>query len=321
MPKHSVITSFLGQTKDRFHEYNENKTLEEKFQMIADLDGITGAEVVFPYEADDAEELKDLKSRYGVDLSAVNVNVKAEPEFRNGGLTSPVQSIREKAVQFIKDAKDFARKVGADKVTCCPLADGYEFNFQTDYTRAWEYLVQTFREAGRYAPEIPLFIEYKPKETRGKCFLDSAAKTLCLIKDIGMPTNLGITLDIGHSIYGNENPAEALSLIVHNNIPYYVHANDNDATWDWDYMVGSKNFLLFAEFVYYLQRYNYTDFITADASPTRWDIKAFFEANARWTEKIWNRMAQIDAQKLDALMQGDDFMTTWSYIEQEIVRI
>ena len=27
-PKHSVITSFLSRTRDRFHEYNEPKTLE-----------------------------------------------------------------------------------------------------------------------------------------------------------------------------------------------------------------------------------------------------------------------------------------------------
>ena len=49
--KNAVISSFLGKTKDRFHEYNEEKTLEEKFKMIADMEGVDGAEVVFPYEA------------------------------------------------------------------------------------------------------------------------------------------------------------------------------------------------------------------------------------------------------------------------------
>ena len=320
VPKHSVITSFLGRTKDRFHEYNEERSLEEKFIMVSQLDGIEAAEVVFPYEVNSADELNQLKSKYNVGLSAVNVNVKAEPEFRNGGLTSPVQSIRKRAVQFIKDAKDFAQQVGADKVTCCPLADGYEFNFQVDYIESWRYLIETFGEAGSYKPEIRLFIEYKPKETRGKCFLDSAAKTLCLIKDIGI-SNLGITLDLGHSIYGNENPAEALSLIVHNGVPYYIHANDNDGTWDWDYMVGSKHFLLFVEFVYYLQEFNYTDYITADASPTRFEIKSFFEANARWIDKIWNLLERIDRETLDELIHGSDFMETWKYIEEKVLRL
>ncbi len=320
MPKHSVITSFLSKTKDRFHEYNEEKTLEEKFQMISQLEGIEAAEVVFPYEVSSVDELNHLKEKYKTGLSAVNVNVKAEPEFRNGGLTSTVKSIREKAVQFIKDAKDFARQVGADKVTCCPLADGYEFSFQTDYGESWRYLVETFGEAGSYRPEIPLFIEYKPKETRGKCFLDSAAKTLCLIKDIGIP-NLGITVDIGHSIYGNENPAEAISLIAHNGIPFYVHSNDNDGTWDWDYMVASKNFLTFVEFIYYLQKFGYEDYITSDSSPTRFDIKSFFEANVRWTNRIWQLLEEIDKNTFDKLIRGDNFMETWRYIEEEIFRL
>jgi len=317
MPRHAVITSFLSKTKDRFHEYNEDKSLEEKFEMIADLEGIEAAEVVFPYEVNSVDELNQLKAKYHVGLSAVNVNVKAEPEFRNGGLTSSAESTRKRAVQFIKDSKDFAQQVGADKVTCCPLGDGYEFSFQTDYAQSWKYLVETFGEAGSYRPEITLFIEYKPKETRGRCFLDTAAKTLCLIKDIGIP-NLGITLDLGHSIYGNENPAEALSLIAHNEVPYYIHANDNDGTWDWDYMVGSKHFLLFVEFVYYLQKFNYTDYITADASPTRFDIKPFFEANARWTDKIWKMVERIDKKALEELIHGDNFMDTWKFIEEEV---
>jgi len=222
--------------------------------------------------------------------------------------------------QFIKDAKDFAEQVGADKVTCCPLGDGYEFSFQTDYVKSWRRLIETFGEASTHNPAIILFIEYKPKETRGRCFLDTAAKTLCLIKEIGVP-NLGITLDFGHSVYANENPAEALALIHHNRVPYYIHANDNDGTWDWDYMAGSKHFLLLVEFIYYLQKFNYTDYIAADASPTRFEMKSFFEANTRWIDKIWALLEKIDKEALDKLIHGGNFMETWKYIEEEIFRL
>ena len=43
-----------------------------------------------------------------------------------------------------------AAGIGADKVTCCPLGDGYEFSFQYDYARTWKYLVDTFGEAGLF---------------------------------------------------------------------------------------------------------------------------------------------------------------------------
>jgi xylose isomerase len=121
--KQAAISSFLSKTKDRFHEYNEDKTLEERFKIVSEIEGMDGMELVFPYEVNNSDELKILTAKYKINIAAINVNVKAEPEFRNGGLTSNKKEIRAKAVQFIKDAKDFAKKVGANKVTCCPLGD------------------------------------------------------------------------------------------------------------------------------------------------------------------------------------------------------
>ncbi len=315
--KNAVITSFLGKTQDRFHEYNEEKTLEEKFEMISEMEYIEGAEVVYPYEVKNPELLKKLMAEYQVEIAAVNVNVKAEPEFLNGGLTAPKKEIRDKAVRFIKEAKDFAKEAGADKVTCCPLADGYEFSFQTDYARAWQHLVETFGEAGSYLKEIPLFIEYKPSETRGRCYLDNASKTICLLNNIGIK-EMGVTVDFGHSIYGDENPAEAITLLAENDIPYYIHINDNDGKWDWDYFVGTKHMLSYIEFIYYLKKYNYSDYLTSDTSPTRWDIKKTFEINGKMTEKIYQKLDNIDIQKIKKQIDKEDYLETWEFICESI---
>ena len=314
--KNAVITSFLGKTKDRFHEYNEEKTLEEKFKMISEMDYIDGAEVVFPYEVNDPKKLKKLMKKYKVNIAAINVNVKAEPEFLNGGVTSNKKEVRKKAIQFIKDTKDFAKAVGADKVTCCPLGDGYEFNFQTDYAKTWQYLVESFGEAGGYLKEIPLFIEYKPSETRGRCFIDTASKALCLLNKIGIK-DMGVTVDFGHSIYGNENPAEVITLLEENDTPYYIHINDNDGQWDWDYFVGTKHILSYIEFIYYLKRYNYNDYFTSDTSPTRWDIKRTFEINGKMTNQIYNKLEEIDLDRFRAQMTEDDYLDTWEFICEE----
>ena len=204
--KSALITAFVGKTKDRFHEYNTDKTVEEKFELVSQMEGMSGVEIIFPYEISDAQKLKELLTKYRLGVAAVNVNVKAEPEFRNGGLTSTKEEVRQNAVTFIKKAKDFAKAVGANKVTCCPLGDGYEFSFQSNYATMWKYLVETIGEAADYKRDIPLFIEYKPSETRGRCFVDTAAKTLCLFNDI-QNKDMGVTLDFGHSMYGQENPA------------------------------------------------------------------------------------------------------------------
>ena len=317
MLKMAIITGFLSKTKDRFHEYNKPLALEQKFKLMAEIDGYDGVEIVYPYEVSDPEKTKSLLIKHGLNVAAINVNVKAEPEFRNGGLTSHDKAVRDKAVAFIKDAKNFAAAVGADKVTCCPLGDGYEFSFQYDYAQTWKYLVETFGEAGSHNPEIPLFVEYKPSETRGHCFIDTAAKALCLLNDI-QNKNMGVTLDFGHSMYGNENPAEAFVMLAESAYKCYVHINDNDGKWDWDYFCGTKHFLEYVEFIYYLKKYGYNDYLTSDTSPTRWDIKGTFEANSRLTNKIWQKLDQIDGRSLDRLITKSNYLETWKYIEENI---
>jgi xylose isomerase len=319
-PKFALITAFVSKTKDRFHDYNVDKSLAERLEMVSQMEGMSGVEVIFPYETNDAALLKSLLTKYHLGIAAINVNVKAEPEFRNGGLTSTDPAVRRKAVQFIKDAKDFAKNVGADKVTCCPLGDGYEFAFQCDYAQMWKFLIETFGEAGSYKPEIPLFIEYKPSETRTHCFVDTASKALCLLNDISIK-EMGVTIDYGHSKYGQENPADTVSLLANSRYPYYIHINDNNGRWDWDFMVASHNFLEYVEFIYYVQECGYNDYLTSDTSPTRWDIRGTFEANARMTRKIWERLNGLDRVEFARLIRGGDFLKTWKFIEANIFKL
>ena len=315
--KLAVITGFLGKTKDRFHEYNESLDLDAKFKLLASIPGYSGVEVVHPYEVPSAGELKSLLAKHRLSVAAINVNVKAEPEFRSGGLTSSDPGIRAKAVRFIKEAKDYAAAVGADKVTCCPLGDGYEFSFQYDYAAAWRQLVDAFAEAAAHRPEVTLFVEYKPSETRGRCFVDSAAKTLCLIRDAGTK-GLGVTLDFGHSVYGGENAAEAASLVHSSGVPLYIHINDNDGKWDWDYFCGTKHYLEYVEFLWYLRRIGYDGWYTSDTSPTRWDVAGTFEANARLSGRIEKLLDRLDSKALEARMGGPGYLETWKLLETEV---
>ena len=318
MPKYSVITGFLGQTKDRFHTYNEERDLDEKLAAVTEIPGYSGVEVVYPYETKDAAVLSSLLAKHKLELSAVNVNVKGEPEFVAGGITSPKKEVRQKAIRFIKEAKDFAAAVGVNRVTCCPLGDGFEFPFQTDYRTAWKHLCDAFGEGAAHRPEVILHIEYKPKETRRHCFVNRAADTLCLIHDIGT-RNLGVTIDYGHSIYAGEHPAQALSMLHDSGHPYYIHINDNDKTWDWDFFTGSHTLLEYVEFVYYMKELGYDDYVTSDTHPTRWDMKRMFAINARLTDKIWNLLDRVGMDAVRTLIDNEDYPTTWQFIEERLL--
>lgn len=314
--KYSVISSFLGSSRDRFHEYNKPLTLAEKFEAASQIEGNNAVECVFPYEASDVEETLALMKKYNLGISAVNVNIKAEPEFKMGGITSEDPAVRAKAISFMKKGKEFAKALGTDRIQVCPLGDGYEFGFEADYGKTWQYLIEAFTEAADYLPEITTYIEYKPSETRGKCFLDTAAKTALLIKETGRK-NIGVTLDFGHSVYGGNNPAEELSLLHSTGIPYYIHINDNDGKWDWDYFTASKHVIEYLEFVYYLRKFGYDGYLVSDTSPTRTGIRSTFEANVRITEKF---IAIADSLSFEEAKKSGDYMDIWHEVENKLFR-
>ena len=115
--KHAIITSFLGKLRDRFCEYQEPLSLEQKLQKMAQIPGVTGAEIVHPYEVEAVNTVLAYLKRLNLQISAINVNIKGDPVFGNGSLCSPDPAIRGKAVDMMKAAKDYALAVGADKVT------------------------------------------------------------------------------------------------------------------------------------------------------------------------------------------------------------
>jgi sugar phosphate isomerase/epimerase len=314
--KHAIITAFLGLLRDRFCEYQEPRTLEQKLDIMRSIPGVSGAEVVYPYEVPEADALLALLARTGLEVAAVNVNIKGDREFASGSLTSPDPAIRARAVDFMKRAKDYAHAIGADKVTCCPLSDGYDYAFHTHYLRAWERMVDCVKEAAAHRPELPLFMEYKPSETRVHCTLDSAAKAILLCDAVG--ANVGITIDTGHSIYGGETPAEALAHVALSGHPYYVHVNDNNGKWDWDLMVGTCNLWSYVEFLFYLKELGYDGWITSDTSPVRQDAVETFAFNVRMTDRIWRWLDRIDRGFVRDHLEKHEFMPIMKMLEGEL---
>ena len=315
--KQAIITAFLGRLRDRFCEYQEPLTIEQKLETMGRIPGVAGAEVVFPYEVEPSPaQMRAHLDRCKLEVSAVNVNVKGDPDFVYGSLSSPDPKVRAKAVEFIKGAKDYAVAIGADKVTCCPLSDGYDYSFHTHYLKAWERMVETVREAASHQPRIPLFMEYKPSETRVHCLLDSGAKTILLADAVGTG-NVGVTIDIGHSMYGGETPAEALALVAMSGHPYYVHINDNNGRWDWDLMVATCNLWSYLEFLYYLKELGYDGWITSDTSPVRQDAIETFAFNIRFTRRLWDWLGNADREFIRRNLEQHQFMPILKMLEQQ----
>lgn len=318
--KQSIITAFLGKTQDRFSEYQEPTTLKERLELVHKIPGVTGIEIVYPYETEGAAETKQMMDNYGLEFAAVNANIKKEPKWVPGALSRNDPSLRKGAIQIIKEAKDYAKAVGAPLVTCCPLSDGYDNLFQVDYPKAWRNMIEAVAEAADYLPEIPLFLEYKINETRVHCQLDNCAKTILLLKEVGSKAT-GVTIDFGHSLLAKENPAQVLALCEESDVDYYLHTNDNDYNFDWDLIAGSRNLLHTVEFLFYAKEFGYDKFFTADASPRIFDMLGFFTLHAEMNLAIWNLVEKLDRAKYRRLMAEEKYMDLMQLVKKEIYRL
>ena len=318
--KQSIITSFLSRTQDRFSAYQEPTTLEERLNLVKKIKGVGGIEIVYPYETGDALETKQLVEANGLEFAAVNANIKKETKWVPGALSRPQEELRKGAIQIIREAKDYAKQVGAPLVTCCPLSDGYDNLFQVDYEKAWHHMIESVAEAADYMPEIPLFLEYKINETRVHCQLDNCAKTILLLKEVGNPAT-GVTIDFGHSLLAKENPAQVLALCEAGGIDYYLHTNDNDWNFDWDLIGASRNFLHTVEFLFYAKEFGYDKYFTADASPRIFDMIGFFTQHVEMNLAIWNLVEKLDRKKYRTLMEEEQHMDLMTLVRKEIYRL
>jgi len=318
--KQSIITAFLGKTQDRFSEYQDSTELKQRLELVKQIEGVSGIEIVFPYETGDPAETKVLMREMGLEFAAVNANIKKEPKFVPGALSRPQADLRGEAVDIIKKAKDYAKAVGAPLVTCCPLSDGYDNLFQVDYPKAWKYMIDSVAEAADYLPEIPLFLEYKINETRVHCHLDTCAKTIVLLKEVQNAAT-GITIDFGHSLLAKENPAQVLALCEQSGIDYYLHTNDNDWNFDWDLIGGSRNFLHTVEFFFYAKEFGYDKFFTTDASPRIFDMIGFFSEHMEINRAIWNLVDKLDREKYRAMMHEEKHMDLMKLVRKEIYKL
>jgi xylose isomerase len=316
--KQAIITGFMGKLKDRFCEYHETRTPEEKIAAVAQVKGAKGVEIVYPYELQALDVIKKALKKYHLGVAAVNVNIKGESDFVKGSSSVNSKKLRNKAIQFICEGMDVAAKLGTDKVTCCPLSDGYDYLFQVDYQQAWKNMVSTFKEAARHRKDIRLFLEYKGSETRVNCYLDTAAKTICMILDIN-ESNLGITIDVGHSLMVGETVAESICLAQSSGIPYYIHINDNNRKWDWDLIPATRNLWDYLEMLFYLKKFNYRGWVTSDMSPVRLDPIKAFERTIATTQKAIKIVNRLDSKKLFSMMREGKTLETLKWLEDQVL--
>ena len=314
MNKLAVISGFLGASKNRYMTYQENCSLEEKLKKMEQIKGVSGLEFCYPEDFGDVELLKELIEKYRVEISAVNFRCRRTGTWQRGSFTSASEVERRELVEDFKRCIDVVRLLGVSKITTCPLNEGHDYLFEIDYDHAYSYLVETMREVADYAGDIKICVEYKWNDPRGRCLLGSAGEALAFCSEVGR-SNVGLTVDFGHSIQAHERPAQALVMTWRAGRLFHVHLNDNDKYWDWDMIPGAYNMWDMVEFVYYLKnKVKYTDWISYDVMPKEINTVDTFNTVIEITNKMFELAERLDQQKIEELLKDRNPAKTLPYL-------
>lgn len=301
--KNSILMGTIGGYRDRFHQYQIDRSFEERIEIAKKIPRTDGVEPVFPQDlGHNGSGVAPLKES-GLAVSAVNVNVKSEEKFKNGSFTNPDSGIRKESVSYVKTSMDMAADFGAEMITVCPLIDGWDYSFQADHIQQWRWMIEAFGEAADHRKDVKVSIEYKAFESKNRIILPSMGRTLHFCDRVGAD-NLGVTMDVGHALIAGETPASEIAVASEAGRLFYIHFNDNDRGADWDMLPASVNLWETLEALHYMRRIGYDGWVAYDVFTRSGDNAEAIANTFEIMEDLDILLDKIGEQKIRDVIAG-----------------
>jgi xylose isomerase len=297
----------FGQFVDRYatDAYGPPVTTLEAIRRAGEVGSLVALDINYPFEPGvTTKHVKAELERANLRAIAITPAIYTK-KYCRGAFTNPDPNVRRDLIQMCKDAIPVARELGADYVKFWPGQDGYDYPFQSDYMELWDLTVDGIREVAGSDKSMNFAIEYKAKEPRVRLTLSSAARTLRAIDATGLG-NIGIVMDLGHSLLGGETPAEELQLISRAGRLRSVEVNDNWRGWDDDLAFGSVHLLEALEFMLAVRRINWKGPILLDQFPFREDPVAAARRSIEMIQLIDEKVDRLDLNHLRELQTRQD---------------
>jgi len=293
--------------EDRFvvKGYREGIPFLDAIDEFANIKGIT-AVPTFALKGDELTAFKKKLDNNGFITGTVCPDTYLIAEQKLGTFTSRDPELRRKYIELTKEAMDCCAELGGYNILMWMAHDGYDYAFEDDYTIKWNWMMDAFAEVAEYNPDIDIVIEYKTKEPRTHQHINTVGTAVAMCEKINKP-NLGVVVDLGHSLFAGENPAEAVELAHLYGRMFDVHLNDNYRSWDDDLLLGSVHFWETLEFFYALERVSYEGMFVIDIWPSRINgVQALEESVERiyWFKELANKLME-NKDFAEARAQGE----------------
>lgn len=311
----------FGRFVDRYATdgYGPDVPMTEAIRRAGQVGGIEAIDLNFPFWGPDVRlgEIRSTLEETEIRAAAITPDIYSG-EFVRGAFTNPDVKTRQRAVDVVARATEVAHELGADYVKLWPGQDGFDYPFQADHRALWELAVGGVRSVAVAHPDMKFAIEYKPKEPRVHIVFSDAARTLLAIDEIGLD-NLGILLDVGHSLYAGESPAEAVQLILNRDRLLGIDFNDNFRSWDDDLAVGSVHFVETLEFLLALRRHGWDGIWRLDQFPFREDPVEAARASIRVLRAMNRLLDRIDLDRLRVVQEEQDGLAAQRLVHEALL--
>ncbi|WET75596.1 MULTISPECIES: sugar phosphate isomerase/epimerase family protein [Rhizobium] len=288
-------------------------------ERAARVKGLTDLDLNYPDHvtenpAEIARKLGDL----GLSVNGFAMRYYTSPAFKLGAFTHPDAAVRREAIDLTKSGIDAAREAGTNLMTIWLGQDGFDYAFQADYKRLWQHEIDGIREVCAHDPDCLISIEYKPNEPRSFSLMPDAATTLLAIKEVGAK-NLGVTLDLAHMLYADEQPAFAAALITRHSRILGVHLNDGYAKRDDGLMVGAIHMTQTIELLRQIRRDGYAGAIYFDTFPdlTGLDPVRECEVNIKTVQRMLKVVDRLEQDnRLSSAIDRQDAVSTQAIVHE-----
>lgn len=279
-------------------------TMEEMLELASGVEELDGLELVGNWHVNDdnIKTIGEMLGDKGLEICMLVPDLWTQAKWGRGSLASPDRSTRLEAIDEVKKVMDWAYELGCPYVDVWPGQDGYDYPLQADYIESWKWLCDGLAECAQHQPKVKLLVEYKLKEPRTHCFVNSSARLLLLLERV---PNVGGLLDVGHALAGQENMAESACLLASYGKLDYLHFNDNYRYWDDDMMPCSVHLIEYIELVYWLRRLNYEGWLTLDIFPYREDGVESATEGFAWLRGLFELVDKI-SNKIDKQLDSPE---------------
>ena len=301
-------------------------TTEEKFSDAGQVHLLTGAcprialHVLwdFPNGMQSVDDIQKFSERYGVRAGSINPNLFQDQEYKYGSFGNPDASVRERALQHVKDSIQIAKQLGSRDISLW-FADGSNYPGTAHIRQRKRWFEKSLTAAhAELSPDQRLLVEYKPFEP---AFYHTD------IADWGMALHLArcagprakVLVDTGHH-YASQNIEQIVAWLLSEERLGGFHFNDRRYADD-DLTLGSIDpyqvFRIFHEILFYEWETGErpdTEFMIDQSHNLKGKIEAMMQT-VNMAQELYSKATIVDYRELADAQKSCDLVRAESVLQ------